>query len=148
MGNSELHGSHSLSFKRGVWWCSRCGHYTTTGAKDSRPKKLKDKCPGYANEYGKTCLSRIKRGLPPCSHRGWPEQEKTVSEASRYKVRTKNTKTKGTRENSPEKQAVVSSSGGPGADRKADTTNPQLNCQGAGEEYEQNLAWQGLDEHD
>ena len=147
VGNSELHGSHSLNSKRGVWWCSRCGHYTTTGAKDSRPKKLKERCPGQANGYGKACISRIKRGLPPCAHRGWPEQEVTVSEGSRFKVRTKVTEAKGIEESSPEEQEEASSSKGPAASNEPEETGQQLNCQGAGEEYEQGLFWEGLDEY-
>ena len=68
VGNSELHSSHSLNSYRGVWWCLRCGHYTTTGVKDSRPKKLKEQCPGHANSYGKICLERLRKGLFPVSH--------------------------------------------------------------------------------
>ena len=58
VGNSEIHGSHSLSSHRGVWWCLRCGYYTTTGVSDSRPKMLTKLCRGKANNYGKTQLGK------------------------------------------------------------------------------------------
>ena len=71
-----------------------------------------------------------------------------MTEESRYRVRTKHTGTKLKREDSPEKQEAASSSKGPATYEEPEETGLLLDCQGAGEEYEQDLVWQGLDEND
>ena len=89
VGNKELDQSHSLRFYKGVWWCLKCGNYTTIGVKASNPKLLKDKCSGVATSYGLNCLNRLKRGLSPHSHRDWPVQAIVVKKECRYRLRTK-----------------------------------------------------------
>ena len=118
-------------------------HY---GNKDSRPKKLKEQCSGWANSYGRICLERLRKGLFPVSHKTWPEQEVKVAEDNRYKVRTKLRDNKRKREESPVEQEAASSSNGPATYEDVGESREQRNSQGAGEEFEQALVWQGLDD--
>ena len=82
------------------------------------------------------------------SHQTWPEQEVKVAEGNRFKVRTKLRDNKRNRKESPVKQEAASSSNGPATIEDLEESGEQLNRQGAGEEFEQALVWQGLDEED
>ena len=50
---------------------------------------LLKQCTGVATVTTQTCLNRLKKGLPPFSHRGWPEQKVEVSKDKRFRIRTK-----------------------------------------------------------
>ena len=147
VGNSELHGSHSLSSHRGVWWCLRCGYYTTIGLRDSKPKMLRKQCNGKANNYGKNNLDRLRKGLFPAAHRSWPVQETIVAEEGKFKLRTKLIEKTNRESNITVEQNVAGSSNDHISQGDVSADNlPQGLVEG--EDVEQAMMWQGLDDSD
>ncbi len=65
--STEVHPSHKLGHKRGIYWCWACGKYGT-----SRGRSLLKSCHGAANATGKAVLSRIRRGMTPHASVEWP----------------------------------------------------------------------------
>ena len=68
VGCGELHTSHSITKKRGIFWCWRCGKYAT-----SAPRQLTLPCPGRPNAGGIDCLRRVRAGKTPRAGLDWPE---------------------------------------------------------------------------
>ena len=74
-GEQLLHPSHALSFKRGIWYCTRCGYYCSVGEGKSSAKKLAQPCAGVCKQAGAQYMSRLRKGLPPRPDMGWPQQD-------------------------------------------------------------------------
>ena len=62
----NIHPSHRLRKKRGIFWCAKCGGYGQV-----RGRKLAEPCRQYANETGKEVLRRLANGLTPHRSVGW-----------------------------------------------------------------------------
>ena len=71
VGRRGLHASHVLHHHRGIWWCNRCGAYTSAGVKCS-PKLLCKECRGYKTKAGRGYCRRLRRGLTPRAGLDWP----------------------------------------------------------------------------
>ena len=76
VGRADLHISHLLRHRRGLWWCSACGFYTTAGGGSGRSsaKNLKKLCNGRAirGTAGHDYLTRIHQGRMPKKGLAWP----------------------------------------------------------------------------
>ena len=92
-------------------------------------------------------MERLRRGLLPSSHKTWPVQEVKVAEEGKFKVRTKLRENKGETADIPVEQEAAGSSND--HVKQEDTAANEL-PQGLveGEEFEQAIMWQGLDESD
>ena len=77
VGRVDLHRSHLLQHRLGLWWCAKCGYYTTCGASKSSAKLLRKECRGVAADAGKDYLKRIHDGLMPKHGQTWPEPSHT-----------------------------------------------------------------------
>ena len=75
VGRSDLHRSHQLLYDRGVWFCKRCGAYTSSFGARSSPRKLVASCTGRLTRAGRDCLRRLARGFPPKASVCWPAPE-------------------------------------------------------------------------
>ena len=71
-----------------------------------------------------------------------------MAEGNKFKSRTKVRAGKRKREESPVEQEAESSSNSPATVQDMVEASEQPHSQGAGEEFEQALVWQGLDEED
>jgi hypothetical protein len=78
IGSQRTHHSHSLGWRRGVWFCTVCGGFgqAAEGVK-AASKKLMAECPLAASRGGSDVLKRIRKGLPPRSGMSWPEGDDT-----------------------------------------------------------------------
>jgi len=76
VGRSDLHMSHGLRHRLGLWWCGTCGFYTTAGnaSQKSSAKNLKKVCKGPAlkGTAGRDYLDRIGLGKMPKRGLPWP----------------------------------------------------------------------------
>ena len=108
---------------------------------------LKKQCPGKANNYGKTSLERLRRGLFPSSHKTWPVQEAKVAEEGKFKVRTKLIENKKKKADIPVEQDAAGSSNDH-VNQEDNVANELPQGLDEGEEFEQAMMWQGLDESD
>jgi len=71
VGRVDLHPSHKLLFRRGLWWCSS-GYYTTTGEGKSSAKNLRKPCLKRREGAGLDYIRRIESGLMPKKGLAWP----------------------------------------------------------------------------
>ena len=80
VGRADLHRSHLLRHRLGLWWCSSCGYYTTVGnaGKKSSAKNLKKECSREASGAGKDYLDRIALGKMPKKGLEWPQPMHTT----------------------------------------------------------------------
>jgi len=82
VGRVDLHRSHLLQHRLGLWWCAKCGYYTTYGSRKSSAKLLRKECREVAEGAGKDYLKRIQDGLMPKLGQSWPEPRHTMSSPS------------------------------------------------------------------
>ena len=76
IGARTTHQSHSLAWKRVVWFCTTCGAY----AKACRDHKstchhVSDQCRGQPSGSGARVLKRLAKGEPPRHGMAWPLPE-------------------------------------------------------------------------
>ena len=74
VGRTLLHRTHALRFTRGIWWCGRCGAYTSAGLAKSAPRKLGKVC-GPLTPGGAWSLGRLRSGRTPRPAVLWPLAE-------------------------------------------------------------------------
>jgi ribonuclease HI len=73
VGRRGVHQSHVLTHYRGVWWCARCGSYSSLDADtDSKVRGLAKPCRGHCTTMGSVILRRLRRGLTPIAGMVWP----------------------------------------------------------------------------
>jgi len=70
VGRVDLDRSHPLAFKKGLWWCTSCGFYTSAGMGKTSPKNLRKKCSKKPTGAGLDYLRRLAKGLPPKANMG------------------------------------------------------------------------------
>ena len=57
IGLQATHGSHTLAYKRGIWWCVACGSWASSAARNlSRP------CTGQPTKDAQDVLARLDKG--------------------------------------------------------------------------------------
>jgi ribonuclease HI len=99
VGRRGVHQSHSLTHYRGVWWCARCGSYSSMGADtNSKVRGLARPCRGGCTTMGASVLRRLRSGRTPIAGMLWPlgpddlDVERDVSDALPCtRLRTKTT---------------------------------------------------------
>ena len=72
VGRSDLHASHSLLLLNGLYWCGRCGAYTSTDGMKTSPKMLRRTCSGKTTKASQGYLRRLARGFHPRAGHNWP----------------------------------------------------------------------------
>ena len=73
IGSRKAHQTHSLAWRRGVWFCTGCdGYAKAVMGEKSTCLTLTHPCKKAANKGGAVVLDRISRGLPPRSGMIWP----------------------------------------------------------------------------
>ena len=70
VGRQTLHHSHTILYKRGVYWCQRCG-----GFAELRGRVLLNECLTRPTREGRQVLRRLNSNLPPTTKRPWPLAE-------------------------------------------------------------------------
>jgi len=104
IGRVDLHRTHLLHHRLGLWWCGACGYYTTAAGQGARSsaKLLRLPCRARggrpATGAGKGYLERIAMGKMPKSGLAWPLPAHATSLASdpfaafsKFRVATKST---------------------------------------------------------
>ena len=67
VGRQALHHTHTIMFKRGVYWCQRCGCFCMT-----RARLMAKRCNTRPSKESQTVLRRIGRGDTPKAGQPWP----------------------------------------------------------------------------
>ena len=66
-GAKQVHPSHRLGFRHGLFWCWHCGRWG-----GQAPRLLRAACPLTPGKAGKEVLSRVRHNLTPKSACCWP----------------------------------------------------------------------------
>ena len=91
VGRADLHRSHVLLHRSGLWWCVACGAYTTVGSRSgkSSPKMLRKECTKHTTKATAYYLRRIAKGHFPKKNQDWPHEAEEVLLTTRYRASTK-----------------------------------------------------------
>ena len=75
IGSKLTHTTHTLSWKRGIWFCTTCGGFSKAAiGEKSTCRKLSRPCK-EPTRSGREVLSRIEAGLTPRAGTSWPMAE-------------------------------------------------------------------------
>ena len=70
----DLHSSHILMFRGGIWWCGVCGGYSANSGERITTRILRARCRRQPTTAGHYALRRLSRGQTPRPYLQWTHQ--------------------------------------------------------------------------
>ena len=75
VGRSTIHGDHSLSLYKGLYFCKKCGYHAS-----SKAQKLRHDCTGMSSKAAKDRVLSLLRGELPSGLLRWPNERQAELE--------------------------------------------------------------------